>query len=79
MMLVVRRTAFLLIFGVIAGVACSWMAARAIKSMLFGIGPHDLVTIVAASMLLVTCGLIAAFIPARRAASIDPIQALRTE
>ncbi|MBV8630993.1 MAG: hypothetical protein JOZ83_08725, partial [Silvibacterium sp.] len=61
------------------GLACTWVATRLLKSFLFGVGQHDPFTIVTVSMLLVVCGLIAAFAPARRAASIDPMQALRRE
>ncbi len=79
MLHVLRRTAILLIIGVIAGLACSWIATRAIKSLLYGIGPHDPIAIVFVCFVLAICGLIAAFIPARRAASTDPMRALRAE
>jgi ABC-type lipoprotein release transport system permease subunit len=49
------------------------------KSFLFGVGEHDPATILSVCILLAVCGLAAALIPARRAASIDPMQALRTE
>ncbi len=79
MLLVLRKAAFLLGLGLVCGLACSWIAARAIKAFLFGVGEHDPATILLVCMLLAVCGLIAALIPARRAASIDPMQALRTE
>ncbi len=46
---------------------------------LFGVGRHDPITILSVCALLAVSGLVAAIIPARRAASIDPMQALRTE
>jgi ABC-type lipoprotein release transport system permease subunit len=46
---------------------------------LFGLQPHDTVSLLAASVLLTTIALIASHIPARRAAALDPIVALRTE
>ena len=55
------------------------LATRAIQAFLFGVTAHDPITIGAACGLLAGCGLIAALIPARRAASIDPMLALRTE
>jgi ABC-type antimicrobial peptide transport system permease subunit len=61
------------------GLAASWFATRAIQSFLFGVGQHDPITILSVCALLAICGMIAALIPARRAASIDPMQALRTE
>ncbi len=79
MLLVVRRAALLLGLGLVSGLACSWIATRAIKGFLFGVGEHDPATILLVCILLAVCGLAAALIPARRAASIDPMQALRTE
>ena len=79
MMLVLNRAALLLGLGLIAGLACSWIATRALKAFLFGVGEHDPATILFVCSLLAVCGLAAALIPARRAASIDPMQALRTE
>ena len=79
MLLVIKRAALLLGLGVASGLACSWIATRAIKALLFGVGEHDPATILLVCILLAVCGLAAALIPARRAASIDPMQALRTE
>jgi len=79
MLLVLRKAAFLLGLGLVCGLACSWIATRAIKAFLFGVGEHDPATILLVCILLAVCGLAAALIPARRAASIDPMQALRTE
>jgi ABC-type antimicrobial peptide transport system permease subunit len=78
-LLVLRKAALLLGLGLVSGLICSWIATRAIKAFLFGVGEHDPATIVSVCGLLAACGLIAALIPARRAASIDPMQALRTE
>ena len=65
--------------GLGLGLMCTWIATRLLKSFLFGVGQHDPFTVMTVSVLLLVCGLMAAFLPARRAASIDPIQALRTE
>jgi putative ABC transport system permease protein len=79
MLLVLKRAALLLGLGLVSGLACSWIATRAIKAFLFGVGEHDPATILLVCILLAVCGLAAALIPARRAASIDPMQALRME
>lgn len=79
MMLVLRKAALLLALGLVSGVIASWFATRAISAFLFGVSRHDPITILSVCALLAICGLIAAFIPARRAASIDPVQALRAE
>jgi predicted permease len=79
MLMVLKRAALLLGLGLVSGLACSWIATRAIKAFLFGVGEHDPATILLVCILLAVCGLAAAAIPARRAASIDPMQALRTE
>jgi ABC-type lipoprotein release transport system permease subunit len=49
------------------------------QAFLFGVDRHDPMTILSVCALLAVSGLIAAIVPARRAASIDPMQALRTE
>jgi putative ABC transport system permease protein len=78
-LLVLRRAGFLLGSGLALGLACTWIATRTIQAFLFGVDAHDPATILLVCMLLAICGFIAALIPARRAASIDPMQALRTE
>ena len=79
LLLVLKKAAFLLAIGLVSGLVASWFAARAIQAFLFGVGRHDPITILSVCALLAVSGLIAAIIPARRAASIDPMQALRTE
>ena len=79
LLLVLKKAALLLGLGLACGLGASWFATRAIQSFLFGVGNHDPLTIASVCGLLAICGLIAAIIPARRAASIDPVHALRTE
>jgi ABC-type antimicrobial peptide transport system permease subunit len=79
MLLVLRKAGFLLGSGLALGLACTWMATRTIKAFLFGVDAHDPTTILLVCGLLAVSGFMAALIPARRAASIDPMQALRTE
>jgi predicted permease len=78
-LLVLKKAAYLLALGLVSGLVASWFATRAIQAFLFGVGRHDPITILSVCALLAVSGLIAAMIPARRAASIDPMQALRTE
>jgi putative ABC transport system permease protein len=79
MLLVLKKAVLLLALGLISGFVASWFAARAIQAFLFGVSRHDPITVLSVCALLAVSGLLAALIPARRAASIDPMQALRTE
>ena len=79
LLLILRNAAALVGTGLLAGLACTWLATRALKSFLFGVSEHDPLTVVSISLLLLVCGLVAALFPARHAASIDPVQALRAE
>ncbi len=79
MLLVLNKAALLLALGLVSGLFASWFATRAMQAFLFGVGRHDPMTILSVCGLLAVSGLIAAIVPARRAASIDPMQALRTE
>ncbi len=65
--------------GVGAGLAGALGLVRYLKSMLFGIQPFDPSTFSAVSLLLISIALLAAWLPARRAAAIDPMAALRDE
>jgi putative ABC transport system permease protein len=62
-----------------AGIAALVLNAKVIRSELFGVSPGDGVTLLAVTAVLASAALLAALIPARRAAGIDPIQALREE
>jgi ABC-type lipoprotein release transport system permease subunit len=63
--------------GVIAGVLVSLWTARFVEALLFGLTPHDPMTLVAAALILAVVGALAGWIPARRASRIDPAQVLR--
>ncbi|MGB2654154.1 MAG: ABC transporter permease, partial [Candidatus Acidiferrum sp.] len=76
--LVLRETLTLALLGIAIGIPSALAASRLIASMLFGLSPSDLPTIAAVSLLLLLVALLAGYLPARRASSIDPIVALRT-
>lgn len=65
--------------GVAAGLALAALVTRALASFLYGVSATDFPTFAAASLLLAAIALVAAAIPARRAATVDPVTALRTE
>ncbi|WP_058189215.1 ABC transporter permease [Terracidiphilus gabretensis] len=66
-------------FGVVLGLMISFALTRYLRGMLYGVGTADWLTFVIVAILLCVITLIACFVPARRAASVDPMQALRTE
>jgi len=63
----------------VAGTALTLVASRAAASMLFGLKPYDPLTLIAAAGLLAAVALAAAWVPARRAAALSPVTALREE
>jgi putative ABC transport system permease protein len=74
------RYAFLLTtIGVIIGVAASLGLTRLLSSLLYGVKPLDALVMIGTIILLFICSSLAAWLPARRAASVDPMQALRIE
>jgi len=77
--MVLRESALVLVFGLAAGVPLTLLAARPLKSMLYQLSPFDPASFVLAITAMITISAIAALVPARRAASIEPMQALRTE
>ncbi|MGC9994336.1 MAG: ABC transporter permease [Terriglobia bacterium] len=77
--LVMRSVISVLAVGVVAGVGISLAATRVLQQLLFGLGPHDVVTMIAAVAVLSVVALIAGYLPARRAMKVDPMVALRNE
>jgi predicted permease len=77
--MVVREASWLAIIGVAAGLVAATAMGRLIASMLFGLKSYDPLTLASAAMLLVVVALGSSWIPALRAARIDPMTALRHE
>ena len=69
----------LLALGLGAGLAGAYFGSRLIRGLLFGVAPHDPVTLGGVAMVMVAIGLAACWLPARRAASIDPAVAIRKQ
>ena len=65
--------------GIALGLGGAWTASRLLQSQLFGIQATDPLTYVAGAVLLLLAALLACYVPARRAASVNPIEALRSE
>jgi predicted permease len=79
MWLVMRQAVVILALGSVIGLGVSFLATRIISNMLYGVRAVDAVSLVGASLLLVLTGLAASYIPARRAANVNPMLALRAQ
>jgi predicted permease len=77
--LVLRQVAWMTLAGGVLGIAAALAFGRTARSLLFGLDEHDPVTVVVAVIVLAAVALAAAYLPARRASSIDPMQALRAD
>jgi predicted permease len=77
--LIMNQTMLLVIVGVVIGFGAALISTRWLKSLLFGLTPNDPLTIVLASLLLVMVAGLAGYLPARKAAQVDPLSALRHE
>ena len=77
--LMLSMGARLVLLGLVIGAAASIATARLLRSQLFGVQPADPLSYIAVAMILATVGLLACYVPARRAAGVDPMVALRQE
>ena len=77
--MVIRRGMQLTLIGLAIGAAGALALTRLLASLLFGISPRDPVTLIAVAAVLSAVALLACYIPARRAAAVDPLVALRYE
>ena len=77
--LVVRETMVVVGAGALIGLALAAAASRVVASVLFGVEPGDPLTIAAALVVMIAVAAVATYMPARRAARLDPTVALRYE
>ena len=77
--LVLRNVAGWAAGGAVLGLVGAWYGARLLRSLLFGVKDHDPWLLVLAALILLGVAFVAAWIPARRAARVDPMVALRYE
>ena len=75
--MVLSRATLFMIAGIVLGVGGGWLLARFIGAFLFRVDAHDPAVYAGAAGVLILAGLIAAFIPARRAARVDPVSVLK--
>jgi ABC-type antimicrobial peptide transport system permease subunit len=75
----VRSALMLTGAGVIIGLGAAAAVTQLMKSLLFGVSPMDPLTYVAIPLVLGVCAVVASYLPARRAATVDPAEALRAE
>jgi predicted permease len=79
MSMVLRQAGAMLIAGLAVGLLLAYATSRIVGTLLYGVKPHDPWTMAAVTLILLAGGLAAACIPARRAAAVDPMVALRSE
>ncbi len=79
MALVIRQGMGLVLIGVAIGLAASFAVSRLLKSFLFGLSATDPITFGMIPLLLAAAAMLACYVPARRAAKVDPMVALRSE
>ena len=77
--LVLKEAGWLTAAGIFAGLACSVPAGMLIRSLLFGVQSWDTQILALVAAVLASAAMLASYLPARRAASVNPVEALRAE
>jgi ABC-type antimicrobial peptide transport system permease subunit len=77
--MVVREALLLTTGGIVAGIAAASLLSGTLRALLYGVTPADRPTALMAAALMLVTGLLAAYLPSRRATHIDPTEALRAE
>ena len=78
-LLIMKEAGWLAAIGIVAGLICSAAATIFMRKLLFGVQSWDVSTLIAVAAVLAVSALTASYLPARRAASINPVEALRAE
>jgi ABC-type antimicrobial peptide transport system permease subunit len=77
--LILREVLMLVVIGLVLGLTAALLTTKTASALLFGLRPNDPLTITFASLLLLAVAVLAGYLPARRAARVDPMTALREE
>jgi ABC-type antimicrobial peptide transport system permease subunit len=77
--LVLRQALRPVAMGTVIGLACSAAVSNALSSLLYGVGPHDLISFLFVPLFLLSVTVLAGYVPARQATEVDPMVALRHE
>ena len=77
--LVMSESMVLVVAGVVIGVAIAWGASRLVTTLLFGLAPTDVLSMLVAVLMMIVVSAIAGYLPARRASRVDPMVALHAE
>ena len=75
--LVLRQALWIVGVGIVVGLAVALVGGRLLSAFLYGISPHDALTFVAVPIVIIAVAVVACLVPARRAAKVDPLTALR--
>jgi ABC-type antimicrobial peptide transport system permease subunit len=76
---VIRSGMTIVAAGMVLGVITAWLASRLLGTLLFGVSPREPVIYLVVALGILLVGLVANLVPARRAASLDPMRVLRSE
>ena len=77
--MVVSQAATVVLIGAVLGVAAALASTRLLKTLLFGVEAADPIVFAAMSTMMIGVGMLASYMPARRASGVDPIESLRND
>ena len=77
--MVVSQGTRVVVIGVVIGIAVALAATRLLGTLLYGVKPVDPIVFAGMSVMMIAIGVLASYMPARRASSVDPIESLRSD
>ena len=77
--MILRQGGLVTLLGIVTGLIAAFAGSQLIRSLLFGVSPRDPIVFTVTTVTLLVVALLACWVPARRAARLSPLQALRTE